>query len=163
MNYKIFFRDLADCFNPGKYHLLIDDKFRQILKFFFCALFLFLVVASILFIPKLVIMPFQVEKEFSKFSAFSLDADIQTSEPVNLGFITIDTSTQEIPDKKGLYISNDSLQVNLLPFGLGKNQAKIDDLKDLSRNKKTVKMNLIIGTVLLLPYIFFLIYAYSAI
>ncbi len=163
MNYKIFFRDLVDSFIPSKYHILIDDKIGQIFKFFFCTLFLFLIVASILFIPKMVIMPFQVEKEFSKFTEFSIDAKITTSDAVNLGFITIDTGAEEIPNTKGLFINNDTLQVNLLPFGLGKNQAKLDDLKDLSRNRRTVKINLLLGMILLLPYIFILIYAYSAI
>lgn len=163
MNLRIFFRDLGDCFNPSKYHILIDDRFRQILKFFFCALFLFLVVASILFVPKLVILPFQAEKELAKFSEFSVDAKVKTTEPVNLGFITIDTKAEQIPDKKGLFITNDTMQVNLLPFGLGKNQAQLDDLKDLTRNRKTIKVNLLIGTILLLPYIFILLYVYSAV
>ncbi|MBD3259379.1 hypothetical protein GF371_01985 [Candidatus Woesearchaeota archaeon] len=162
MDLKKYFKKAGEQINPIAYHDLMQDKYRYVIKHFLVLLLLLTVISSVLYIPKFIILPQQFENEFQKFDTFSLDIDIATKEPVNFGLLTIDTTATEPPEKRGIYITNDTVQVQFLPFTTP-SRAKTSDFKDLTKATPTIKANLILGTIMLIPYLIFLMWFYHAI
>ncbi|MBW3017716.1 hypothetical protein KY325_01000 [Candidatus Woesearchaeota archaeon] len=162
MDLKKYFIKAGEQINPVAYHDLMEDKYRYIVKHFLVLLLLLAVISSALYIPKFIILPQQFEKEFQKFQTFSIDLDVSTTGPVNFGMVTIDTTISTPPKKRGIYITNGTVQAQFLPF-LGASRAKTSDFKDLTKATPTIKANLMLGTIMLIPYLIFLMWFYHAV
>jgi hypothetical protein len=162
MDLKKYFKKAGEQVNPTLYHDLMGDKYRYIIKHFLVLLLLLTIISSVLYIPKFIIIPQQFEKEFQKFDKFSIDMDVSTTGPVNFGLVTIDTTVNEPPNKRGIYITNNTVQVQLLPF-TRPGRANPGDFKDLTKATPTIKANLILASIMLIPYLIFLMFLYHAV
>ncbi|MBW2987787.1 hypothetical protein KY336_04520 [Candidatus Woesearchaeota archaeon] len=162
MDLKKYFKKAGEQVNPTLYHDLMGDKYRYIIKHFLVLLLLLTIISSVLYIPKFIIIPQQFEKEFQKFETFSIDMEVSTTGPVNFGLVTIDTTVNEPPRKRGIYITNSTVQVQLLPF-TKPGRANPGDFQDLTKATPTIKANLILASIMLIPYLIFLMFIYHAV
>lgn len=161
--YQHFWRNLGYSLIPSKYPQLFEVPFKHIYKHFLLALILLSIITSLFYIPSLVIFPYQVNEEFEKFDTFSLDVNVTTSAPVDFGLLTVDTNSQTVPeDIEGIFIDDEYLYVNIIPFA-GTSHILLDDLSDVKRNLNTIRINLILLTVFLVPYLLLLLFVYHAI
>jgi len=156
---KGFFTILGMSLVPSRYHDLIYMRKRVILKYLFFLLLFVIIITSFFYIPQLKILGSQLDREFSKFEKFNLDADVVTKESVRIGFITIDTNMDpsEAYKVKGILFTNDLVQINIITPSV----IPITALKNVLQNTKTIKANIILITVLLAPYFFILYFFYN--
>ncbi len=156
-----FFIILGMSFIPSRYHDLIYMRKRVILKYLFFLLLFVIIITSFFYIPQLKLLGYQLDREFSKFEKFNLDADVSTREPVKIGLITIDTDLppSEAYKVKGILFTKDLMQVNLIaPIVMD-----IKDWQNVLQNTKTLKANIILITILLAPYFFILYFFFNLI
>ena len=157
-----FFKNLFRSLSPFSYSELTRNGFGSILRHFALMMLLMVTLSSLLYLPKFMLVPYQANNEFNKFETFSIETDVVTREPVDFGFVKIDTDGPEKDKIKGIYVNDQVMQVQFLPWG-GPSTVNLDDLKDVLRNRETIRANMILLTILLIPYMYFLVLFYHII
>ncbi|OYT31551.1 hypothetical protein DRJ22_00360 [Candidatus Woesearchaeota archaeon] len=145
-------------FYPPRYKQLCNQKVRSSLKFLSSILFVSFILASVLFLPKIVTIRSAIEHEIDKFSVFDIKADVSTSAPVvipsNNPLFVVDASSDRNISKEFFVVTKDSVKYRLF----GRHSVPLSGFKNIKESKRIVSGFLSVLAVLMLPSVFILLY-----
>ncbi len=138
----------AKSFYPGAYKSLTRQSIRDVIRYFFMLPYIMIILMCILFVPKALLFPSNLNEELSKFDTLKIDVNAEMKEPVSIGGIMIDLTGRNATYKgQSIVITRDKL----IHKSILKTYEK-DFNSDLLKNKDdTIKTALIFIALIIFP------------
>ena len=131
-----FLKEVVFSFHPFRYKYLSNLKFRESLGYLSKVLFLAVIIASLISIPKIISLRADIVDELGKLSTFNVDGEVTTSAPIMIpqakpGLIVDLSSPRNLSDESFL-ITKDNIQYRFF----GKQTTSIDTILNVTENKQ---------------------------
>jgi len=137
-------------FNPFQYKKLIRHQTKTLFNTYLIFLLFSLILFAILLFPKLLISGHNIDNAISSFDELKLSFDSKLNEKLEINklpLIVADFDKEDISKEHGIWISENSISVNLWPF---KKQISIGDYENLK--DRSVQLSNFIGLTLLVMF-----------
>lgn len=153
-----FIKEFVWSFFPPRYYQLADKPFKKSIGYMSKVLLVAFIVAGLLFVPKLFFLKGDIQNELSKFSAFSVSANITQTGPVAVPshnpWVVVDFNNNLNLTKEIFVIDSKNIQYRFLkPQSISQEQ-----LKNPNENKAKASGFLALILVMMLPGIVLLLY-----
>jgi hypothetical protein len=157
-----FFNDVLKSFYPPSYKELKNNGFVKGYSFLLKVLFLALIIAGLILLPKYINLKTEITEDLSKIH-LNISGDLETDEKISIPsrdpLLSIDRNSNIGMDKELFVINKDEFQFRFF----GKRKIEIEKLKNFSEHKDEVGTFLTSMFILLFPGLFFIIFIKSAI
>lgn len=160
-----FWKEVLKALHPKSYSELSTRSIRKGIGYLLSVLLASFIIMAIISLPKITLLPDQIEGELEKFEVFNISIDTEMSSPIKFTEsdpqIVIDTTgnTTVMGDEK-LLITEDYIYYR--PYARAK-AYNISEFKDITEKKKEISRMLtflaiiLIPTILITSYILFLV------
>jgi len=133
-----FIKEVVWSVYPPRYKQIADKNFKQSLGYMSKLLVLALIIAGLLFIPKIATLTGTVQNELAKFESFHLEGNVTQSAPITIPrhnpWVIIDLNSERKLTNEILVIDQSNVQYRFLKI----NSIPRDHLKDANQHRMPV-------------------------
>lgn len=149
---------VLDSLNPLKYKILRQHVLKNTFRHFLLIMAFGVLISGLIYIPQLFGFVNEVKTAYNTVDTLQLNPVIETSEPVEIGKLVIDTQQQRSPNASKYYVDNEFLY-----YKYGNKRKSLEDVGNVRGFVGTLISSLPAILIVLIPSFFVSFYVFAVV